>query len=591
MNGRVSETLRRLQVLESGDPARDGDLLTRFVRHRDAAAFEQLVRRHGPMVLGVCRRVLGNAHDADDAFQATFLVLARRAGAVAPRHMVGNWLYGVAYRTALEARRMAARRRAREIQMAQLPQPAVEHPPPRPDLLAVLDDELSRLHDRLRLPVVLCDLEGHSRRDVARQLGIPDGTLSNRLAAGRRLLARRLTKRGITLSAGALAVSLTRDGSAIVPDSLLGSTTRAVLAAAPDAVSASVGAITHEVIKSMYLTKLKALSALVLVVGAMIGAGFWSGPAQTAEPQPKPAAPPVPKTEPQPPVELTAVLEKAADTVKSLPASSDEALEQKAKRLVGIAHYQSRYGKKESAAKIFQDALEVAGQIQADEKRAEALSNAGLYQANAGLTDDARKTVEKITLKSESLTRQHRGHVQVEIASALAKAGKVDEAVKMAESIPDRVIKYKTRDKGTGKEKEVERRDPMSRDWALQHIVEAQLRAGDPAGAAKTARRVTDESKRLSHIQEVIQGFAKAGDKPAASRLLDELKAEMEKSETYRTPSRRNRVIVQVQATIGDAPAAMAFIDKVESAEERAELLDAVALGLAYRQVWAAQRK
>jgi hypothetical protein len=235
---------------------------------------------------------------------------------------------------------------------------------------------------------------------------------------------------------------------------------------------------------------------------------------------------------------------------------------------------------------MFLDAIEVAAHIKAEEKRAEAFANAGFYQANAGLTDDARRTVEKITVKSEAETHEHRAGVQAEIASALAKAGKVADAVKVAEAIPNRVIKYKTKDKDAGKEKVVERRDSMRRDWAFQHIVEAQLKSDDPAGAATTVRRVTDESRRITMTQEVIKGLAKSGDKTAATRLLNDLKAEMEKSEAYRKPVERNRIVVMLQAAIGDGAAALAFIEKVESAEERAELLDSMSIGLAYRKVW-----
>src|SRR5689334_18721979 len=136
MNGRLTAALRHLHPPD--DRARDGDLVTAFVLRRDPAAFAELVRRHGPMVLGVGRRVLGNVHDAEDAFQATFLVLARRAASVAPREMVGNWLYGVAYRTALEARRMAARRRATEARLKDRPR-SPTGPAADADLSAVLD--------------------------------------------------------------------------------------------------------------------------------------------------------------------------------------------------------------------------------------------------------------------------------------------------------------------------------------------------------------------------------------------------------------------------------------------------------------------
>ena len=156
MNGRVTRTLRRLGDGPPTDDRPDDELVAAFVRSRDPGAFEQLVRRHGPMVLGVCRRVLGNLHDAEDAFQATFLVLARRAATVQPRDRVGNWLYGVAYRTALEARRMAARRQAHEARAPARPVPGPATP--ATDWSALLDEELNRLPEQYRSLVVLCDL-------------------------------------------------------------------------------------------------------------------------------------------------------------------------------------------------------------------------------------------------------------------------------------------------------------------------------------------------------------------------------------------------------------------------------------------------
>src|SRR5262249_49915225 len=157
--------------------------------------FAALLRRHGPMVWGVCRRLLPCTHDAEDAFQATFLVLVRKADSVVPRGRVGNWLYGVAYRTALEARSAASRRRARELQTAR---PAhVTNEQPDPDLWALLDEELRRLPDNFRAAVVLCDLEGRTRKEAAQQLGWSEGTLSGRLARARELLAKRLTRRGV----------------------------------------------------------------------------------------------------------------------------------------------------------------------------------------------------------------------------------------------------------------------------------------------------------------------------------------------------------------------------------------------------------
>src|SRR5262249_42961899 len=156
--------LRRAALLRDGGGMTDGQLLECFLTRRDEAAFAALVRRHGPMVLGVCRRMLHNPHDAEDAFQATFPVLGRKAATIARRELLGNWLYGVAYRTALDARAAAARRRVREKQVSEMPEPeASASEDVWRDLRPLLDEELSRLPDKYRVPVVLCDLEGRTR--------------------------------------------------------------------------------------------------------------------------------------------------------------------------------------------------------------------------------------------------------------------------------------------------------------------------------------------------------------------------------------------------------------------------------------------
>ncbi len=206
----------------------DGRLLERFASHREEAAFEALVRRHGPMVWGVCRRVLRDHHDAEDAFQATFLVLARKGQSIAHRELVANWLYGVACRTALKARSTRAKRRRREGQVTEMPEPETVSLDHRDDLNEWLDRELSRLPDKYRIPIVLCELEGQSHREVAERLGWPIGTVSGRLSRARAMLARRLSRRGMSLSIGSLAVVVAQDAaSASMPTRLIGSSARA----------------------------------------------------------------------------------------------------------------------------------------------------------------------------------------------------------------------------------------------------------------------------------------------------------------------------------------------------------------------------
>jgi RNA polymerase sigma factor (sigma-70 family) len=272
---RTDAVLRHLRRLArpSDEAARtDGQLLESFVTRRDEPAFAALVRRHGGMVLGVCRRILGNHDDADDAFQATFLVLVRRAASVRPRDRVAAWLHGVARRTALYARRARGRHWVREKHLLDLPEPATEHPGPDDDLRPVLDEGLSRLPEKYRLPIVLCDLEGKTIKEAARQLAWPQGTLAGRLARGRKLLARRLASRGAALSAGALGAALAVDAAAAgVPAPLIQSTIKvATLVAAGQVtvagtVPATVAAFLQGVETSMALARMK----LVLTLGAL----------------------------------------------------------------------------------------------------------------------------------------------------------------------------------------------------------------------------------------------------------------------------------------------------------------------------------
>jgi RNA polymerase sigma factor (sigma-70 family) len=294
---RMIQPIRGAVLLKDGAGLTDGQLLGCFIEHRDEAAFAALVKRHGPMVWGVCQRLL-NHHDAEDAFQATFLVLVRKAATVVPREMVGNWLYGVAHQTVLQARRTAARRRARECQMKDLPDSVAAPQDPWPDVLPLLDQELSRLPDRYRSVLVLCDLEGMTRKETARQLGVPGGTVAGWLARARTMLAKRLRQRGVVLSGGALAAMLAQKvASAGVPTSVVSATIKAAglfagtQAAATGVISAEVVALTEGVMKTMLLSKLKIAITLLLVVAAVaVGAGTLLYHGQAAEPKDTPKA-------------------------------------------------------------------------------------------------------------------------------------------------------------------------------------------------------------------------------------------------------------------------------------------------------------
>jgi len=279
--GTAREALRDLRTLFRfgvvGDIS-DGQLLDRFVDRRDEGAeeaFTMLVRRHGPMVFGVCRRLLTNSHEAEDAFQTTFLVLARKAATIARRETLANWLYGVALRTAKDARSRTLRRRAREEHVNQL---RVIHAPggdPAEELRAILDEELARLPARLRSPVLLCELGALSRQEAAKRLGIPEGTLSSRLARAKILLRDRLTRRGLGLSTALLTAALAREAqAALVPHALDEITIRAATLVAAGCsltglVAASVHSLTEEVCQAMFLAKLKGILFGLLTFGAV----------------------------------------------------------------------------------------------------------------------------------------------------------------------------------------------------------------------------------------------------------------------------------------------------------------------------------
>lgn len=253
----------------------DQQLLHNFIERRDQAAFEALMQAHGPMVYGVCSRILRNHHDAEDAFQATFLVLARKAASIARRELLTKWLYRVAYHTALKAKAASESRQSKEKQMAELPDPAVAAEEKWSDVAPLLDRELSRLPEKYRMPVLLCDLNGKTGKEAALLLGWPEGTVADRLRKARGLLAQRLARQGLTLSGAAFAMLLAQNAaSAAVPTTLLASTAQAASALAvthavpAGVVSAKVVGLSKGVLKAMLVAKLKLAAAAVVIVAA-----------------------------------------------------------------------------------------------------------------------------------------------------------------------------------------------------------------------------------------------------------------------------------------------------------------------------------
>jgi RNA polymerase sigma factor (sigma-70 family) len=273
----LSGQLRQLLGRHGADEQTDGHLLGRFVRQQDERAFTTLMLRHGPLVLRVCRRLLANAQDAEDAFQATFLVLVRKARALDDKGSLAGWLYGVAYRIAVRARAQAACRRAHERQAAQMQTRKTLGEPTGPDVAGLLEEELSGLPEKYRTPVVLCYLQGKTHAEAARQLQWPLGTVRGRVARARDLLRRRLARRGIALSTGLVAAGLASNAaSAGVPTVLLHATVRAALltaggkATAATAFSPQATALGEAMLRETFVGKLR-IVLVVLVALAVTG--------------------------------------------------------------------------------------------------------------------------------------------------------------------------------------------------------------------------------------------------------------------------------------------------------------------------------
>jgi RNA polymerase sigma factor (sigma-70 family) len=312
----LDRLIRQLPPADA-DRVSDGDLLDRFARDRDQAAFELLVWRHGGFVLSTCRRILGDEHLAEDAFQATFLVLARKAHSLHAQNIPG-WLHRVARRTSARAERRRRKVSARETVLAGEP-PADESRPDR-DLATVLDSEVGRLPERFRLPVVLCYLQNHTTSQAARLLGVPHGTVLSRLATARQKLAARLTRRGVTLPATLVSTSL-------ASNQLVSATVRSAAAfAAGDTALTSAPTLLATEVMRMNAWKLPAAvaAAFALVAGVGTGVGVFASGA------PKPVGQPIAQGKPADgPTGADAERQrdrKRTDTLKRLREYEDEVL-------------------------------------------------------------------------------------------------------------------------------------------------------------------------------------------------------------------------------------------------------------------------
>ncbi|HMF18156.1 MAG TPA: sigma-70 family RNA polymerase sigma factor [Gemmataceae bacterium] len=291
----LTAVLHHVRRLAEGNGAAEQDdrvLLQRFIRQRDEWAFSLLMRRHGGLVLRVCRGVLRNDQDAEDAFQATFLVLARKARTIRKGGSLASWLFGVARRTALKARQAALRRQRHQ---PPAPGPNPEQPSSAAslrELQALLDDEIERLPKNLHEAFVLCCIEGKNRAEAARELGWKEGTLSARVAQARERLRQKLVRRGFSLSAALAAASLITDTAvAAVPPALIQAVSRAAILFAGSqfapGISVQVLTLSKGVLKTMFLNKVKLVTGVLLALATLtVGLGTSKFLEQTQAAQP-----------------------------------------------------------------------------------------------------------------------------------------------------------------------------------------------------------------------------------------------------------------------------------------------------------------
>jgi RNA polymerase sigma-70 factor (ECF subfamily) len=564
----VVEYIRGLVVDPDLASQTDSDLLERFRVQRDESAFEALVRRHGPMVLGLCRRILHDPQDAEDAFQATFLVFVRKAASVTKPELLGNWLYGVASRTARVARAAAEKRRAKEAKA--VPREQSARASPWQEFQPFLDYELSRLPAKYRVPVVLCHLEEKSRHEAAQALGVPEGTLSSRLARARTLLAKRLARRCPTLTGGALLAGLGPLATAAALPALLVQTTVKAGMCAPGGraltagvVSAQVALLSEGVVRAMFLTKLKIIAAIVCLGGLLtLGVGTVASRGLGTADEPS-------KVEAASKNESSPLMKQALEAARTVTDP-----EAKLRVLLRIAAVQYKTGDTAGARKTRQEAFELAKGFAKGKARADALENVAWVQIEAKDRDAVLATlqqaeqavaaIEDANEKATPLTRL----VSVQGAAGdfegglrtLANGGSLQPTLlwMFANRIPfeDKEAARNTLKKALETVKFDERRAKGERTSGLTSVAAAQVRLGDLEEALKTAGTLGDNQDNCLEVIAATQ--AGMGDIAGAVRTAKPIKQVDPRADAL-------AAIALAQAKAGDLKIARSTLDEVRA--------------------------
>jgi RNA polymerase sigma factor (sigma-70 family) len=542
LTGAVRKELRALYTVGAVGGLTDGHLLERFADRRDEAAFEALVDRHGPMVLRVCRGLLADPHDVEDAFQATFLVLVRRAGSVSKADSVASWLFGVARRVAARARVDAARRRRHE-RIAAVPESSTPGEGAPPDPGPALHDEVARLPGRYREAVVLCYLEGYTCEEAARRLGRPVGTVKARLSRARGRLRDRLACRGIGPTAGATFGATAAGAPPAVPAGLLRATTEAATRLGGPGAAAAV-ALTRGVLRSMLLTKMKLAAAVALAIGAAA-----AGTVVIAQGQPKAGAPSGAAS--APPADAGAE-DPSRDAIRDALSAADAITDPHAKSraLVRLGKIQAGAGDLAAARDTFRRAHQAAGLVAAEALRRVDLAFVAGARARAGETGPARATFDELTRSARGLDPLGRERLLVVVAVNQDLAGfqvEARESVKAARAALDQA--------------------PASpdRDVALYSLAALQARWGDFDGALAAAEILRDrKSPYLAYCLQSIAGYCEGADRATARRVAARVLGLSGACEYQR--SGVHQQVAAAMARAGDIPGALATARAIDQA-------------------------
>jgi len=523
----------------------DGQLLQRFVTARDGAArgaFSALVARHGPMVLRVCRQVLGETLDSDDAFQATFLVLARKAGSVHKVDSVAGWLYGVARRTAIRAKTDGARRKLYERRGAAKKAAITNCGRGIPESWPELHEEIARLPQRYREPIVLCYLEGLTTEAAALRLCCPHGTVLSRLSRARARLRAQLTRRDVVLPAGLLFAGLsTQMAKAAMPSGLLDSAVQAAIrfaasqSEASRVVPASVAALTHGELKAMAVSKITIVLAPVLALGVLASGGLGlvyssAGEALTAaqvgaEPPPKSQV----RIESPPEKPVDASLDAALSTRDPVDRALRQALSAALPTadpyrltfaLIGLAKARYVAGDHDASLGTFRLADQVARTVKNQHLRRLAVMRTAVARGRIGDKAPARAALEPFAREAEGLSGQARTDLMSMVIDFLDQAGFTDEAKARLKA---ELAIVEAAD------------DEQFKDGGIYRLLHNQINLGDFEGALRAAVQYTDRRSnyRASLLGDIVRYRGARG---AAPRKVVERARGLAQEVTYPYP-------------------------------------------------------